>query len=256
LPHAPLESENEVMSASPFNLLEVLQRYAAGYFPMIDDEDPAHPVFFWDRWPIRAVLPLNAHTVARARRISRRAAPQFTIRYTTAVEKVLRHLKRAKDHSWVQGQVVDIYRALHAAGLLRTVEAWLPAPPATKTAPRPRPRLVGALLGIVLPGVFVAETMYGLVPDASKICLCQLVHDCHAAGFEFIDVQTPHDADEFGDPLPRPKSATPHPCLRLGEAQLPINDFLDLLRTTLARHFPGTLQDWLTDAKTTPAFPK
>jgi len=235
------------MTTPSIDLQDVLTRYTAGYFPMtdMDDADPsAKPVFYWDRWPIRAVLPLNDQSVARARRMARRAERQFTIRHTTAVEKVLRHLKHAKDHSWVQGQVVEIYRALHAAGILRTIEAWLPAAEPTPAAPRPRDRLVGALLGIVWPGVFVAETMYGLVPEASKVCLCRLVEDCAAAGFEMIDVQTPHDMDECGAPL-LPKAATAHPCTRLGEDHMPIEAFLEAFSAAWSRAFSGGIAEWL-----------
>jgi len=241
------------MSTPSVDVLDVLTRYAAGYFPMTDEDDPDaadQPAFYWDRSPLRAILPLNAQTAARARRMARRAAGHFTIRYSTAVEKVIRHLRHVRDHSWVQGQVIDIYRALYAAGVLQTVEAWESRAQDAAPPSRPRrvaagePRLVGALLGLVLPGVFVAETMYGLVPEASKVCLCQLVQDCHAAGFEFIDVQTPHDTDDFGAPL-LPKSATAHPCTRLGEQHVPLDAFLESLAAAWSRHFPGTITDWL-----------
>ena len=98
------------MSVPHINVPEVLARYAAGYFPMTDEDasdDASEPAFYWDRWTIRAILPVNAQTAARARRMAHRAAGQFTIRYSTAVEKVIRHLQRVRDHSWVQGQVID-----------------------------------------------------------------------------------------------------------------------------------------------------
>ncbi len=233
--------------------LTLLHRYASGYFPMIDDEDPAHPVFFWDRWPVRAVLPVNAQTAARARRMGRRAqgaGGRFEIRYTTAVETVLGHLQRVKEHSWVRGQVVDIYRALHEAGVLRTVEAWerdTDAGTRRRGDAAKEPRLVGALLGLVLPGVFVAETMYGLVPEASKVCLCQLVEDCWNAGhptYELIDVQPPHNLDEYGLPLPR-KTGTAHPCIRLGEQHLPLAAYLAAFAAAWKRAFAGGISEWL-----------
>ena len=146
----------------------------------------------------------------------------------------MEQLRQVKEHSWVRGEVVEIYRALHAAGLLWTLEAW------------EKGRLVGGLVGVVLPGVFVAETMYGIVPEASKVCLCQLVEDCWnegRGGFAMIDVQTPHDRDEMGLPLGRPGTA--HPCVRLGEKLVEIAVFLRELRGTWKRAFGGGAGEWL-----------
>jgi leucyl/phenylalanyl-tRNA---protein transferase len=233
--------------------LPILQRYAAGWFPMVDAFEPGRAVFYWDRCPMRAILPVDAQAAARARRMARRFAGRFSIRYNTSLETILRHLGRVKEHSWVKGPVLEIYRALDAAHVLHTVEAWtVPGSPrhenrVSKREKSSRSRLVGALLGIRLPGVFVGETMYGLVPDASKVCLCQLVQDCHAAGMDFIDVQTPHDAgscaDDLGEDSPAShggKTNTPHPCIRLGEEHIPHAEFLGRLHTSLARHAPGS----------------
>ncbi len=167
------------MSARPTDLMEVVTRYAAGYFPLYD----AAGRFYWERPNLRAILPVNPETVERADRLSRRHHKKFQIRYTTAIDTVIGHLRdeSIKQNSWVKKEVVAIYAAFRAAGLLQTVEAWRGN------------QLAGALLGIVLPGTFIAETMFGLIPDASKICLCQLVRDCAAQGFFMIDVQTPHD---------------------------------------------------------------
>ena len=225
------------MHANPKTTLEVMQKYAAGYFPMYDSDDAQAQKFYWDRWPVRGIIPLTDDTLARARRLSKRAEKEpFEIRYTTAVEEVIAQLGKVKEHSWVRGQVVDIYRTLHAARLLQTVEVWSGA------------QLVGALLGIVLPGIFVAETMYGLVPEASKICLCQLVQDCAAAGFTLIDVQTPHTPETTRAQA----SATAHPCMRLGEICISLEDFLATIHATWARNFGGDLQSWLDLARLKP----
>ena len=154
------------MNADAVDVQEVLERYAAGYFPMMDAGEEGPDLFYWDRWPVRAVLPVDREVVWRARRMMKRAqgrvGGRLEIRYLTAVEEVMEQLRQVKEHSWVRGEVVEIYRALHAAGLLWTLEAW------------EKGRLVGGLVGVVLPGVFVAETMYGIVPEASKVSLASI----------------------------------------------------------------------------------
>jgi leucyl/phenylalanyl-tRNA--protein transferase len=220
--------------------LDILSRYAAGYFPLYDLEDR----FYWERLPVRAIIPLNAQAAATARRIAARPRNKFILRHTAAVEQVLAALqdRSVKPDTWVRREVAAIYRLLHTAGLLQTTEAY----------DRATGRLAGALLGLVLPGTFIAETMFSLQSDASKVCLCQLVADAFAAGHEMIDVQTPHDpawlALEGLAPRAATAGKTPHPCLRLGEQTLRLSAFLRLLHRAAETRFPGSLQDWVTVA--------
>jgi leucyl/phenylalanyl-tRNA--protein transferase len=224
-----------IMSARRTDILEIVSRYAAGYFPLYDEDGR----FYWERLSVRAVIPVHDQTLARAKRLARRGKKRFEIRRTTAVDDVIEQLKSetVKADSWVREDVIAIYHALQKAGMLRTVEAWDPATGA----------LVGALLGIALPGTFVAETMYGLVPEASKVCLCQLVEDCAASGIEMIDVQTPHDFEAFdllSDEL-RTRQSTAHPCVRLGEQYLPLATFQIQFTMAWRRAFNGGIAEWI-----------
>ena len=211
---------------------EILARYAGGWFPLYDLAER----FYWERLSIRAVLPVTSEMGAHATRMAKREEKRFEIRYTTAVEAVIQALRdeSVKPRSWVRAEVVSIYRTLHRAGLLQTIEAW----------DRERDVMVGGLVGIVLPGVFVAETMFGLIPDSSKICLCRLVENAVAAGVRMIDVQTPHHLDENG--LPRARNGkTPHPCVRLGEEVITHARFMRWMQAAMNEGFSGTLTDWL-----------
>jgi leucyl/phenylalanyl-tRNA--protein transferase len=211
---------------------EILARYAGGFFPLYDLADR----FYWERLSIRAVIPLTSEVVAHARKMAHREAGRFEIRYTTSLELIITALQneRIKPRSWVRTEVATIYRTLHRAGLLQTVEAW----------DRETGTLMGGLVGLVLPGVFVAETMFGVAPDASKICLCRLVEDAFAAGHKMIDVQTPHHLDENG--LPRARHGrTPHPCVRLGEEVITHARFMRWMQAAMKEAFAGTLTEWL-----------
>src|SRR5437762_2790630 len=139
----------------PVDVVSVVSRYAAGWFPLFDERER----FFWERPEQRAIMRLDEQTLAHARRMARRGGKRFEVRFTTAVEAVLQDLQTVRENSWVKGEVVEIYRALHAAGLLRTVEAWEVAKIRNSKSESRIPKeekLVGGLLGIVLPGVFVA----------------------------------------------------------------------------------------------------
>lgn len=215
--------------------LTILVRYATGFFPLYD---PANR-FYWERLPVRAVIPVNDDTLKAADKLSRRSRHRFTLRRTHNVPAIVTLLRdpAVKPRTWVRAEVVALYRALQQVGLLSTIEAY-----DTVTG-----ELAGALLGLVLPGTFIAETMFSLVPDASKICLCQLLHDARAAGHHLIDVQTPHHIDEYG--IPRELlGKSPHPCIRLGEQHLTISHFLRLFRIAWQTTFNGDVQDWLAAA--------
>lgn len=225
------------MSARKIDVLEIVSRYVSGYFPLYDLKGK----FYWERFTVRAFIPVNEASLKKAAKLARRARNQFEIRYSTAVDEVITSLQRpdVKEHSWVKEEVVDIYHTLGAAGLLRTIEAW------TKDS---QPRLVGGLLGLVMPGTFIAETMFGLVSEASKICLCQLLEDSAAAGFEMIDVQTPHDIDEYGMPR-KAEGETPHPCMRLGEERVRIEVYMRAFVAIWQQSFGGSAEDWIRVAR-------
>jgi leucyl/phenylalanyl-tRNA--protein transferase len=181
----------------------ILSRYLDGYYVMYDR---GLSRFFWDREPWRAIIPLNADSSARARRMLSRIRPSFDIEEDRRTDEVLAALSddRVKRHSWLRGEVLQIYREFQKYGHLKTIEAVRHG------------RLAGAILAIVLGRVLVAETMFSLEAGASKACLCHAVLHYSELGFEFIDVQQEHPAD--------------HPSARLGEQLVSLRAFLPRLR--------------------------
>jgi hypothetical protein len=71
-----------------------------------------------------------------------------------------------------------------------------------------------------------------------------LVEDCAAAGIEMIDVQTPHDEETMLE-LGHPAKGTPHPCIRLGEENVPLEEFLEMMDAAWGRAFDGGIQQWI-----------
>ncbi len=181
----------------------ILSKYLDGYYVMYDR---GRNRFFWDREPWRAIIPLNEETCARARRMLSRIKPPFDIEEDRRTDEVLAALadERVKRHSWLQGEVIEIYREFQRNGHLKTIEAVRDG------------RLTGAVLGIVLGRILIAETMYSLEPGASKACLCHAVLRYSELGYEFIDVQQEHPSD--------------HPSARLGEQILSFRTFLPRFR--------------------------
>ena len=65
-------------------------------------------------------------------------------------------------------------------------------------------RLVGGLYGIDLNGAFFGESMFSLVPSASKLALIHLAQHLEKKGYSFIDCQfeTPHLLSMGGQHIP------------------------------------------------------
>ncbi len=83
----------------------------------------------------------------------------------------------ARDETWISGRMREAYTALHEAGGAHSLEVW------------EGDRLVGGLYGVRTGGVFSGESMFHLVPDASKVALVDLVSRMLEGGLVLLDTQ-------------------------------------------------------------------
>ena len=80
---------------------------------------------------------------------------------------------------------------MHRLGYAVSVEVWDPQDSSSAAG---YPRLVGGLYGITIRKAFFGESMFSLVPNASKLALIYLAQTLERIGGLFIDCQfeTPH----------------------------------------------------------------
>src|SRR3954465_3592794 len=165
----------------------LLQAYAAGIFPRAESADD--PELFWVDPKRRGVLPLDGlHLPRRLRRVLRRGV--FSVRVDTAFEAVMRGCAEASETrptTWINEEIVRLYKALFADGAAHSVECWHEG------------ELVGGLYGVSLGAAFFGESMFSRVSDASKVALVHLVARLRFGGYRLLDTQflTPHLA-QFG----------------------------------------------------------
>jgi leucyl/phenylalanyl-tRNA--protein transferase len=190
-----------------FDVDLVLQAYRAGLFPM-----PARGGLMGWWSPLdRAVLPLDGLRVTRS---LRKMTHHYQIRVDTDFEGVLAGCgDPRRPDGWIDDSVRRVYRQLHAAGTVHSVEAW--------TADG---ELAGGLYGVSIGGLFAGESMFhrpDIGRDASKVALVALVDLLRADGGEgrLLDVQwaTPHLQSLGVVEVPRPQY------LRLLAAALPLD---------------------------------
>lgn len=165
----------------------LLHAYAAGIFPMA--ESASDKELFWVDPTRRGIIPLDGfHIPRRLRRVLRQGA--FIVQCDTAFEAVMRgcgETTEKRPNTWINDEILRLYRALFERGNAHSVETWLGG------------ELVGGLYGVSLGGAFFGESMFSRVTDASKVALVHLVARLRAGGFRLLDTQfvTPHLA-RFG----------------------------------------------------------
>ena len=84
--------------------------------------------------------------------------------------------------AWLGPDIIAAYTELHRLGYARSVEVW------------DGEKLVGGLYGVTVGCCFIGESMFSLVPNASKLALIRLAEVISADDSLFIDCQleTPH----------------------------------------------------------------
>lgn len=90
--------------------------------------------------------------------------------------------RNQKEGAWLGEHIIEAYTELYRQGFATSVEVW------------EGERLVGGLYGVTLGRCFFGESMFSLVPSASKLALIHLARILEAHGGKFIDCQleTPH----------------------------------------------------------------
>jgi leucyl/phenylalanyl-tRNA--protein transferase len=155
----------------------LLCAYASGLFPMANDRHD--PTIHWIDPRRRGILPLHQfHQPKSLRKVIRRG--WFEIRVDGAFAQVIEacaEVRAERPRTWLNDELIALYRALHRRGYAHSVEAWAGG------------RLVGGLYGVSLGAAFFGESMFTRTRDASKVALVALVERLRAGGYRLLDTQ-------------------------------------------------------------------
>lgn len=155
----------------------VLLAYQHGYFPMADEEDGT---IYWHSPDPRAIVPLKTVKVSRSlRQIIKKQI--FDIRIDTACARVIEACAK-RSETWISEEIIHAYTALHHFGHVHSVESWHNG------------ELVGGLYGVRIGGAFFGESMFSIVPNASKVAFVALIEHLQQRNFLLLDSQyiNPH----------------------------------------------------------------
>jgi leucyl/phenylalanyl-tRNA--protein transferase len=158
----------------------LIDAYSHGIFPWpVQDSFSGQMVLAWFSPEPRAIFEYESFHVPRSlERLC--CSSQFQIKFNTDFEGVIRgcsSVQNRTDSTWITPQLIRAYVNLHKSGYAHSVEAWYGE------------RLAGGLYGVALGGLFAAESMFYVEPNASKVALVALIRHLKKNGYTLIDIQ-------------------------------------------------------------------
>ena len=165
-----------------YDIAAIIQGYAQGYFLMADDEHGLS----WYGSRDRTLIPLDERF--RYPKSLQRVLNQK--RFTVAVNRDFPSVVAGcanRDTTWISEELQEIYLLLHKTGFAHSFETWQ------------GDELAGGILGIVIGGAFIGESMFYRIPEGSKVAMVKLVERLRQRQFVLFDAQmmNPH-LERFG----------------------------------------------------------
>jgi leucyl/phenylalanyl-tRNA---protein transferase len=165
-----------------FDIPSIIQGYAQGYFLMADETD--HLGWYSSRK--RTLIPLDERF--RYPKSLRRILNQE--RFTVAVNRDFEGVVAGcadRETTWISSELREIYHALYQAGWAYSFETWQGN------------QLAGGILGLIIGGAFIGESMFYRIPEGSKVAMVKLVERLRDRNFILFDAQmtNPH-LERFG----------------------------------------------------------
>jgi leucyl/phenylalanyl-tRNA--protein transferase len=179
------EDDGLVAVGGDLSVDRLLLAYSNGFFPWFSFRNREEPLWYC---PLQrfVIFPREIHVSHSMRQIFRQNRYRVTI--NRDFDGVIRGCATAQNRNeeegaWLGPKIIEAYTELHRQGFAASVEVW-----------DQDDRLVGGLYGVNLGRAFFGESMFSLVPNASKIALIYLARYFGQLGGVMIDCQleTPH----------------------------------------------------------------
>ena len=158
---------------------DLIYGYMNGIFPMAD----ADGTIYWYAPDPRAIIPLDTYKPSKSLKpiLNKK---QFEIRINTDFKGVMQGcaLPRSEEQeTWISEEIIQAYTELHQLGFAHSVETYIDN------------RLVGGLYGVAIGSAFFGESMFHLVPNATKVAFHYLIQILRTQGFQLLDSQFIND---------------------------------------------------------------
>lgn len=164
----------------------LISAYLQGIFPWYGKDEP---IMWWSPDPRFVLYPKDLHIPNSLKKVIKRneklllQGDENAFSYSTdcAFEQVIENCAKIErsdqDGTWITPEVIDGYCELHNLGFAHSYETWQNG------------KLVGGFYGVEIGKIFFGESMFALVPEASKTVFVRFVKDFDARGGKLIDSQ-------------------------------------------------------------------
>ena len=198
------EEDGLVAVGGDLSVDRLLFAYSYGFFPWFSFRDQEEPLWFC---PLQrfVIFPSEIHVSHSMKQLLKKNPYQITI--NKDFEGVMRGCATAQNRNklegaWLGPNIIKAYTELYRQGFAASVEVWEGT------------QLVGGLYGVALGRCFFGESMFSLVPSASKLALIYLARMLESHGGLLIDCQF----------------ETPHLCT-MGGRHIPYEEYIEIIRT-------------------------
>lgn len=161
----------------------LLLAYSYGIFPWFDFRR-WNDILWWCPMDRFIIFPDKIHVSHSMRTLMNKEL--YTVGFNDDFDGVISNCSRLRYHevgAWLGEDMIEAYKCLHEQGFAASVEVR------DKSG-----KLVGGLYGVTIGRNFFGESMFSLVPSASKLALIHLARFMKDNGGGLIDCQfeTPH----------------------------------------------------------------
>ena len=198
------EEDGLVAIGGDLSVDRLILAYSNGFFPWFSFRDQEEPLWFC---PLQrfVIFPNEIHVSHSMKQLLKKNPYRITI--NKDFEGVMRGCATAQNRNelegaWLGPNIIKAYTELYRQGFAASVEVWEGT------------QLVGGLYGVALGRCFFGESMFSLVPSASKLALIYLARMLESHGGLLIDCQF----------------ETPHLCT-MGGRHIPYEEYIEIIRT-------------------------
>ena len=178
------EEDGLVAVGGDLSVDRLLLAYSNGFFPWYSYRHQQEPLWYC---PLQrfVIFPSEVHVSHSMRQMIKNSSLKVTI--NRDFEGVINGCATAQnrneeDGAWLGPDIIRAYTELHRQGFAASVEVW------------DGTRLVGGFYGVAIGKAFFGESMFSLMPNASKYALIHFASIFDNYGGVIIDCQfeTPH----------------------------------------------------------------
>ncbi len=152
----------------------VLYGLSIGIFPWFDE---CEQIMWWTPDPRYVIFPKNAKISKSLKKSNKDFEHKINHDFRAVIKACSGTFRKGQDGTWITPGMMNTYTILHEYGFAMSFETYYNG------------KLVGGLYGVRLGGVFIGESMFSIMTDASKSAYYELVKYCLEENIVVIDCQ-------------------------------------------------------------------